>query len=110
MMLATICTFKALLQTSFLSGGSVPGRWNSDNNGKKIQRPTALIGLVGHFNLNINPEITVLDSLTMPLVDLRIVKWRNPLLPIRIQEISPPLQHQLALVDKLSLMDIRRPQ
>jgi hypothetical protein len=34
MMLATICTFKALLQTFFLPGGSVLGRWNSDNNGK----------------------------------------------------------------------------
>jgi hypothetical protein len=36
----------------------------------------------------------------MPLVDLRIVKWRDPFLPIRIQEISPPLQHQLAFIDK----------
>lgn len=93
----------------FLSVSSVPTRWKFDNNGKKYNDQPALIGLVGHFNLDINPEITALDSLTMPLVDLRIVKWRNSFIPIRIQEISPPLQHQFAFVDKLRLMDICRP-
>ncbi len=76
---------------------------------KRYSAQPAPIELVGRFNLNINQEIKVLVSLTMPLVDLRIVKRRNPFLPVCIQEISPPLQHQFAFVDKLRLMDIRRP-
>ncbi|MCL7678774.1 hypothetical protein M8369_32920, partial [Klebsiella pneumoniae] len=78
MMLATLCTFKALLQTSFLSGDSVPGRWNSDNNGKKYSDQPVLNGLVGHFYLNINREIKAFNSLAITPVDLRIVKRRNP--------------------------------
>jgi len=39
---------------------------------------------------------------------LRMVKRRNPLLPIRIHKINPPLQHQSAITQMLSLMDICR--
>ena len=109
MMLATICTFKVLLQASFYLSALYLPDGNLIITVKKYNDQPALIGLVGHFNLNINPEITALDSLTMPLVDLRIVEWRNSFIPIRIQEISPPLQHQFAFVDKLRLMDICRP-
>lgn len=103
MMLATICTFKALLQTSFLSGDSVPGRWNFDNNGKKYSDQPVLNGLVGHFNLNINREIKAFNSLAITPVDLRIVKRRNPFPSIGIQKIRPPLQHQLAFVQMFAL-------
>ena len=77
MMLATICTFKGLLQISFLPGGSVPARWNSDNNGKKYNDQPVLSRLVGLFNLNINREIKVFNSHAITPVDLRIVKRRR---------------------------------
>ena len=109
MMLATLCTFKALLQTSFLSGDSVPGRWNSDNNGKKYSDQPVLNGLVGLLNLNISRGITAFNSLAITPIDLRIVKRRNRSIPIGIQKIRPPLQHQLALIQMFRFMDIRRP-
>lgn len=87
MMLATICTFKALLQTSILPDGSVHGRWNSE----KYSDQPVLSGLVGLFNLNISLGITAFNSLAIPPVDLRIVKRRNRSLPIGIQKIRPPL-------------------
>lgn len=109
MMLATICTFKALLQTSFLPVGSVPGRWNSDNNEKKYNDQPVLSGLVGLFNLNISLGITAFNSLAITPIDLRIVKRRNRSLPIGIQKIRPPLQHQLSFIQMFRFMDIRRP-
>lgn len=109
MMLATLCTLKALLQTSFLSGDYIPGRWNSDNNGKKYSDQPVLNGLVGHFNLKINREIKAFNSLAITPVDLCIVKRRNPFPSIGIQKIRPPLQHQLAFVQMFRFMDIRRP-
>ncbi len=80
-----------------------------DSNGKKYNDQPALNGLVGLFNLNINREIKAFNSHAITPIDLRIVKRRNRSLPIRIQKISPPLQHQLALIQMFRFMDIRCP-
>lgn len=60
---------------------------------KKYNDQPALIGLVGHFNLNISREIKAFNSLNITPIDLRKIKRTHRLLPIRIQEVSPPLQH-----------------
>lgn len=106
MMLATICTFKALLQTYFLPDGSVPGRWNSE---KKYSDQPVLSGLVGLLNLNISQGVTAFNSLAITPIDLRIVKRRNRSFPIGIQKIDPPLQHQLTLIQIFRFMDYTRP-
>lgn len=101
MMLATICIFKALLQTSFLPDGSVRQMKYSDQ--------PVLSGLVGLLNLNISQGVTAFNSLAITPIDLRIVKRRNRSFPIGIQKIDPPLQHQLTLIQIFRFMDYTRP-
>lgn len=105
MMLATICTFKALSQTSFC----LTALYLADGILKKYSDQPVLSGLVDLLNLNISQGVTAFNSLAITPIDLRIVKRRNRSFPIGIQKIDPPLQHQLTLIQIFRFMDYTRP-